>query len=64
VYVSDVASSGKVDGVRIADDVNVVTALPVVTLEDSKNPALARAWVDFVIAHETELVDRFGFLPR
>jgi molybdate transport system substrate-binding protein len=63
VYVSDVASSGKVDGVEIPDDVNVITTLPVVTLEDAKNSAVAQAWVDFVIAHESELVDSYGFLP-
>jgi molybdate transport system substrate-binding protein len=62
VYVSDVASSGKVDGVQIPDAVNVVTTLPVVTLKEAKNSALAQAWVAFVIAHETELVDSYGFL--
>ena len=62
VYVSDVASSGKVDGVEIPDDVNVVTTLPIVTLKDSKNSALAQAWVDFVVAHKNELVDSYGFL--
>jgi molybdate transport system substrate-binding protein len=63
VYVSDVASSGKVDGVQIPDDVNVVTTLPIVTLKDAKNSAVAQAWVDFVAAHATELVDTYGFLP-
>lgn len=62
VYVSDVASSGKVDGVQIPDDVNVVTTLPIVTLKDSKNTALGQAWVDFVIAHTNELVATYGFL--
>jgi molybdate transport system substrate-binding protein len=62
VYVSDVASSGKVDGVEIPDAVNVVTTLPVVALKDAKNSALAQAWVDFVIARENELVDSYGFL--
>ena len=49
VYVSDVASSGKVDGVQIPDNVNVLTTLPIVALKDSKNAALAKAWVDFVV---------------
>ena len=62
VYVSDVASSGKVDGVQIPDSVNVVTMLPVVALKGSKHPTFAQAWVDFVVAHENELVDRYGFL--
>jgi molybdate transport system substrate-binding protein len=63
VYVSDVKSSGKVDGVQIPDAVNVLTTLPIVTLKGSKNPALAQAWDAFVVAHESELVSTFGFLP-
>lgn len=63
VYVSDVKSSGKVDGVQIPDDVNVLTTLPIVTLKESKNAALAQAWVAFVIAHENEIVSTYGFLP-
>ncbi len=62
VYVSDVASSGKVDGVEIPDDVNAVTTLPIVALKDSQNSALAQAWVDFVAAHTDELVSKYGFL--
>jgi molybdate transport system substrate-binding protein len=64
VYVSDVASSGKVDGVSIPDDVNVVTTLPIATVKGSKNAALAQAWVDFVVAHQGELVTKYGFLAR
>ena len=63
VYVSDVTSSGKVDGVEIPAKVNVLTTLPIVALKDSKNAALAKAWVDFVVAHQSELVSKYGFLP-
>jgi molybdate transport system substrate-binding protein len=63
VYVSDVTSSGKVDGVKIPDDVNVLTTLPIVALDGSKNAALAKAWVAFVVAHQSELVSKYGFLP-
>lgn len=63
VYVSDVKSSGKVDGVQIPDTVNVLTTLPIVTLKGSKNSALAQAWDAFVVAHESELVSTYGFLP-
>ena len=62
VYVSDVASSGKVDGVSIPEDVNVVTTLPIATVKESKNATLAQAWVDFVVAHKSELVATYGFL--
>ena len=41
VYVSDVASSGKVEGVAIPDDVNVLSTLPIVALKGSSNSALS-----------------------
>jgi len=63
VYISDVVASGKVDGVKIPDDVNILTTLPIVALRDSKNAALAEAWVDYVVAHQSELVSKYGFLP-
>jgi len=63
VYVTDVAASDKVDGVPIPDDVNVIATLPIVAIKGSKNAALAQAWVDFVVAHESELVSKYGFLP-
>jgi molybdate transport system substrate-binding protein len=63
VYVTDAKSSDSVDAVQIPDEVNVVTTLPIVVLKDAKNAPLAQAWVDFVVAHESELVDTYGFLP-
>jgi molybdate transport system substrate-binding protein len=63
VYVTDVKSSGKVEGVTIPDAQNVLTTLPIVALKDSSHAALADAWVKFVVAHENELVTKFGFLP-
>lgn len=63
VYVTDVKSSGKVEGVPIPDAVNVLTTLPIVALKDSKHAALADAWVSFVVANEQELVTKYGFLP-
>jgi molybdate transport system substrate-binding protein len=63
VYVSDVASSGKVDGLVIPDSVNVVTTLPIVALKGSHHAALAAAWIAFVLAHRSELESTYGFLP-
>jgi molybdate transport system substrate-binding protein len=63
VYVTDVAASGKVDGVPIPDDVNVLATLPIVALTDSGNAPLAKAWVDFVVASQAKLVSKYGFLP-
>ena len=62
VYVSDVATSKKVEGVTIPDAVNVTTMLPIVALRGSSNAALATEWVDFVRAHRNDLVRDFGFL--
>jgi molybdate transport system substrate-binding protein len=65
VYVTDVkGAKGKVDGVEIPDDRNVVATLPIAALKDSKNAALAQAWVDFVTSSTSEqtLQQQFGFL--
>ena len=64
VYASDVLGSSKVDRVTIPADVNVVTSLPIARLASSKRSALAQAWIDYVLAHERDLVREYGFLPR
>ena len=64
VYVSDVHSAaGKVEGVTIPDDINVLTTLPIVALKGSSHADVATAWNDYVVAHQQELVSQFGFLP-
>ena len=63
VYRSDVASSKKVVGVAIPDSVNVTTTLPIVRLAATKRAALADEWIAFVVAHRSELVSKYGFLP-
>jgi molybdate transport system substrate-binding protein len=51
VYVTDVRAAGnKVQGVTIPDDVNSTTTYPIAVLKDAKNPALAQAWVDYVLS--------------
>ncbi len=51
VYITDVHSAGdKVKGVEIADDVNASTNYPIATLTAGKNPALAKAFVDYVLS--------------
>jgi molybdate transport system substrate-binding protein len=62
VYASDVLASSKVDQVKIPAAVNVVTSLPIVVLKASQRPALAQAWIDYVIAHQNDLVSKYGFL--
>jgi molybdate transport system substrate-binding protein len=57
VYVTDVTSAGdKVKGVQIPDDVNASTSYPIATLTASKNPALSKAFVDYVLSPDGEAV--------
>jgi molybdate transport system substrate-binding protein len=65
VYVTDVkGASGNVDGVEIPAGQNVTATLPIATLKDAKNAALAAAWVKFVTSSTTEktLQEQYGFL--
>ena len=65
VYVTDVKGAGSsVDGVVIPTDQNVVATLPIAALKDSKNAALADAWVQFVTspAQQQKLQSTYGFL--
>jgi len=65
VYATDVKGAGsEVEGVEIPTDQNVVATLPIAALKDSKNAALADAWVKFVTspAQEQALQDQYGFL--
>ncbi len=63
VYVTDVASSsGRVEGIAIADDVNVVATYPIAQLARSSNPTGAAAFVEFVLSEAGQAILRlFGF---
>jgi molybdate transport system substrate-binding protein len=51
VYVTDVRAAGeKVTGVRIPRGVDASTTYPIAVLRDAANPALARAFVDYVLS--------------
>jgi len=65
VYVTDVdAAKGKIDGVAIPDDLNVVAGYPIATVKDGAHPDDASAFMDFVLSDEGQkvLADN-GFLP-
>lgn len=65
VYVTDVdAAKGKIDGVAIPDDLNVVAGYPIATVKDTTHPDDASAFVDYVLSDEGQkvLADS-GFLP-
>lgn len=63
VYVTDVRAAGdKVKGVQIARDVNATTTYPIAVLKDSKNAALARAFVAYVLSdHGRKVLTADGF---
>ena len=41
----------------------LIATLPIVAIKGSTNAAVAEAWVDFVVSHQSELVSKYGFLP-
>ena len=63
VYVTDVAAAGSaVQGIRFSESDQAITAYPIAPLTDSKNAALAIAWVDFVVQNGSSDLQAAGFL--
>jgi molybdate transport system substrate-binding protein len=65
VYVTDVdAAQGRIDGVEIPEDQNVLATYPIATLTDSAHPDDAQAFVDLVLsAAGQKVLAGYGFLP-
>jgi molybdate transport system substrate-binding protein len=63
VYATDVHSGGgRVEGVDIPDDQNVLAAYPIAVVAGSANPAAARAFVDFVRSEQgQQILATYGF---
>jgi molybdate transport system substrate-binding protein len=63
VYVTDVRSAGaKVVGVDIPEQHQVIARYPIAVVKDSKNPRLARAYVDYLLSDEGQrMLAEFGF---
>jgi molybdate transport system substrate-binding protein len=66
VYVTDVqAADGRVEGVPFAESEKALTDYPIVPLAGSGDPALAKAFVAYVVAHGGADLIAAGFLaPR
>jgi molybdate transport system substrate-binding protein len=65
VYVTDVKTAKKVDGVEIPDDQNVVGTYPIAALSGARSPKAAKAFVAYVLSRAGQATLReFGFLPR
>ena len=65
VYVTDVtAGGGKIEGVDIPTEQNVVATYPMATVKASRNQDQAQAFVDLVRSAEGQgVLESFGFLP-
>jgi molybdate transport system substrate-binding protein len=63
VYVTDVNAAGaRVSGVAIAEQQQVIARYPIAVVLDSRNPRLARAFVDFLLSDDGQrLLAEFGF---
>jgi molybdate transport system substrate-binding protein len=64
VYQTDVkAAADKVDGVDIPDSENVVAAYPIAVIRNTKNPELAKAFVELVVSDDGQkILVEHGFL--
>lgn len=64
-YLTDVASAGgKVQGIDIPDDLNVVAEYPIAVLARAPNPVAAEAYVRFVLSDEGRaILGTYGFTP-
>lgn len=66
VYVTDVSSSvsGRLAVVEIPPQFNITAHFPIGMISDSKQPALARGFVDFVLGPEGQrILAQWGFSP-
>lgn len=52
VYVSDIVTSGKVDGVAIPDDQNVIAEYPIATLSGAKHKGAADLFIRYVLSSD------------
>jgi molybdate transport system substrate-binding protein len=57
VYTTDVIAAGnRVDGIEFAEAQQAINTYPIATLKESRNPALAKVFVDYVISAEGQAV--------
>ncbi|HXI95656.1 MAG TPA: molybdate ABC transporter substrate-binding protein [Candidatus Acidoferrum sp.] len=56
VYVSDIVTSGQVDGVAIPDSQNVVADYPIAALKSASNSAGAQAFIDLVLSPDGQKI--------
>lgn len=63
-YVTDAKAAANAEGIEIPDAQNVVADYPMAVLKQSANPALAQAFLDFILGPEAQAVlAGYGFVP-
>ena len=65
VYVTDITAEAaeNISTIDIPDELNTIATYPIAPLSDSKNPELAKAFVDFVLSSEGQAVlADYGFV--
>jgi molybdate transport system substrate-binding protein len=58
VYVSDIVTTGQVDGVAVPDSQNVIADYPVAALKSASNSAGAQAFIDLVLSPDGQAILR------
>jgi molybdate transport system substrate-binding protein len=64
VFVTDVNSAGNgAEGVKIPDDINVISNYPIVVTKEAPNPEAAQAFINFVASAAGQaILAKYGFL--
>jgi molybdate transport system substrate-binding protein len=64
VYVSDAVAVPELGRIEIPADVNVIARYPLAALSESSNPALAKAFIDYVLSPDGQAaLKKWGFSP-
>jgi molybdate transport system substrate-binding protein len=66
VYTSDITRSAgeEVQRIDIPDSLNTIASYPIAPLADSQKPAMAQAFIDYVLSADgQEKLAKYGFLP-
>lgn len=56
VYVSDIVTSGQVDGVTIPDAQNVIANYPVAVLKSAQNPEIGRLFIEYLLSTDGQAI--------
>jgi molybdate transport system substrate-binding protein len=64
VYTTDAAlDADNIQQIMIPDELNTIASYPIAPIADSANPALAQAFVDYVLAPEgQQILVKYGFI--